>query len=120
MAIWGIAYKAETNSIKNSPSVALMKALQSYRLRAYDPAVEPGRADFAHARRCGSALEAATGADVMVVMTPWKEFGEIPLDAVKAQMRGRSIVDPFAALDAGVCRGLGFDYYRIGIGQLDV
>jgi len=119
LAIWGIAYKAETNSIKNSPSVALMQALQGYRLRAYDPVVKPGQADFAHVRQCGSALETAAGADALVVMTPWKEFGEIPLDEVKGRMRGRVIVDPFAALDSGVCRRLGFDYYRIGIGELD-
>jgi UDPglucose 6-dehydrogenase len=120
VAVWGIAYKADTRSTKNSPSLVLIQSLKEYSVRAYDPAVALGPDDFPHVQNCGSALEAVAGADVLVVMTPWKEFSEVPLDAVRRNMRGRSIVDPFAALSGGVCRELGFDYYRIGIGQLDV
>ena len=115
VAIWGIAYKAETHSTKNSPSLALMRALQGCRLRTYDPAVTLNKDEFPRAQVCASALETADGADVLVVMTPWKQFRDVSLTETKQKMRGRSIVDPFGALDADSCRRLGFDYYRLGV-----
>jgi UDPglucose 6-dehydrogenase len=70
---------------------------------------------FPDMRRCTSALEAVEDADVTVIMTPWKEFAEAPLAEVKRKMRGRSIVDPFGALNKDICCQLGFDYYRLGV-----
>jgi UDPglucose 6-dehydrogenase len=115
VAIWGIAYKPETHSTKNSPSLALIRALQRYRLRTYDPAVRINHEEFPDVQSCDSPLEAAEGADVLVIMTPWKEFAEVLLPEVKRKMQGSRVVDPFMALDEGSCRRLGFDYYRLGV-----
>ncbi len=115
LAIWGIAYKPETRSTKNSPSLALINALKGYQLRTYDPAVTLDGNEFPHAQVCQSTLDTAEDADIVVVMTPWKEFREVPLTEVKVKMRGRIIVDPFGALEGDSCRRLGFDYYRLGV-----
>jgi len=115
VTVWGVAYKAETHSTKNSPALALIRDLGECGLRIYDPAVTLNGGDFPLAQVCASAAEAAEGSDVLVVMTPWKQFREVPLDAIKGRMRGRVIVDPFGALDAAGCRKLGFDYYRMGV-----
>jgi UDPglucose 6-dehydrogenase len=115
VAVWGIAYKAETHSTKNSPALALIRALREYRLRIYDPAVTLNKDDFPQVQVCASAVDAAEAADAVVVMTPWKQFRDVSLAATKQKMRGRAIVDPFGALDAATCRHLGFDYYRLGV-----
>jgi UDPglucose 6-dehydrogenase len=115
VAIWGLAYKPETHSTKNSPSLALIRALHGYRLRAYDPAVKLDSDAFPDLLRCASALETVQDADVTVIMTPWREFAAAPLAEVKRKMRGRNIVDPFGILNKDICRQLGFDYYCLGV-----
>ena len=115
VAIWGVAYKAETHSTKNSPALALIGALREFQLRIYDPAVTLNKDEFPQVQVCASAVEAADGADVVAVMTPWKQFRGVSLAATKQKMRGRAIVDPFGALDAATCNHLGFDYYRLGV-----
>lgn len=115
LAVWGIAYKAGTHSTKNSPAVALIRALADRRVQAYDPAVKLTSEDFPNVHSATSALEAVEGADALAIMTPWQEFAAAPLGAVRERMRGRAIVDPFHSLDAASCQRLGFDYYRIGV-----
>lgn len=114
VGIWGTAYKADTHSTRNSPSLALIRALQGHRLRAYDPAVKLRADEYPYVQSCTSPLEAAQGADTLVIMTPWREFAQVPLARLKEAMRGCSLVDPFGILDSDSCRRLGFDYYRIG------
>ena len=115
LAIWGLAYKAGTHSIKNSPSLALIRALAGFRLSIYDPAVKLDAQEFPGVIVCDSALAALKDADMLVIMTPWKEFAEVPLTEVKPLMRGSHLLDPFGALDGEACRRLGFDYHRLGI-----
>ena len=61
-------------------------------------------------RVCSSALEAASDADVLVVMTPWKEFASVPLD----RLATRYVLDPYGILDGERCRTLGLQYARLG------
>lgn len=114
IAVWGIAYKADTASTKNSPVLPLIDALSGARLSAYDPAVTLDAARFPQVRSASSALAAATGADVLVVMTPWREFSEADLGAVAQAMKGRVLVDPFGAIDAERASQLGFVHHRLG------
>ncbi|MBI3666936.1 MAG: GDP-mannose dehydrogenase, partial [Acidobacteria bacterium] len=114
LAIWGLAYKAETHSIKNSPSLALIQALKGVRVLAYDPAVKLDAGQYRHVGACGSALEAVGNADALVIMTPWKQFRNAPLAEVKKAMRGDLLLDPYGLLDRESCCGLGFEYHRLG------
>jgi len=114
LAIWGITYKPDTHSIKNSPSVALIQALGGYRLSVHDPAVTLGEKEFPHVRNCGSPLEAVHDADVLVIMTPWKQFSEVSPADVRSGMRGHHVMDPFAVLDESACRHAGLEYRRLG------
>jgi len=113
-AVWGLAYKAGTASTKNSPSLAVLSALAPFVVRAYDPVVAP-RAEF-HPRlvAAASALDACAGADALLIMTPWSEFGELAPSAIAARLRGRTVVDPYAVLDGEVCRAAGLDYLTLG------
>jgi UDPglucose 6-dehydrogenase len=109
LAVWGLAYKQDTHSTKNSPSLALLRALAGYRWQAYDPAAKIEAAEFPNVRLSNSALEAARGADALVVMTPWKEFSSVPLESVP-----KIVIDPYAVLDGARCRELGLQYSRLG------
>jgi len=114
LGVWGVAYKADTHSIKNSQSVDLLRALRGFRISTYDPAAKlPG--DNMAVRTCDSPVEAASGADALAVMTPWSEFTRVPLEHVRAVMRGSLILDPYGILDEKRCRSLGLDYHRLGV-----
>jgi UDPglucose 6-dehydrogenase len=115
LAVWGVAYKPDTHSIKNSPSVALLRAVGGHPCRTYDPVAMVEGPEFAHVQRCGSAVNAASGAAALAVMTPWKEFQQASLEDLRKALSGRVILDPYAALDGGRCRELGFEYYSLGV-----
>jgi UDPglucose 6-dehydrogenase len=114
LGVWGVAYKPDTHSTKNSPALALIRAMRDYPLLTYDPAVKPDTEEFPGVQSCNSALEAARNADALIVMTPWKEFSEVPLAQLKQAMRGNYLLDPYGILDGDACRKLGFDYQRLG------
>jgi UDPglucose 6-dehydrogenase len=113
VAVWGLAYKPDTASTKNSPALALIQALERASVRAYDPQARVN-GSYAHLTVVDAPLDACRGADVLIVMTPWKEFAAADISQVKRAMRGRVIVDPFAVLDGARCVAEGFSYRRLG------
>ncbi len=114
IGVWGLAYKQETHSTKNSPSLGLLRALHSYSFQAYDPVAQIRSAEFPQVRICGGMEEAAREADVLVVMTPWREFAAARLDTVLPSMRGRTVLDPLGVLAEKDCQKLGYQYQRMG------
>jgi UDPglucose 6-dehydrogenase len=114
LAILGLSYKENTHSIKNSPSLALIAALGPYRLALYDPAVPASAVEHERATAAGSALEAAQGADALIIMTPWPEFAGLDPAALAQRMAGRLVIDPFAILDGPAMRAAGFEYFTLG------
>ena len=67
---------------------------------------------------CDGAQEAARGADVLVILTEWNEFRALDLDAVKAAMTGKTIIDLRNVLDFGAALELGLRYQGMGRGKL--
>jgi UDPglucose 6-dehydrogenase len=114
LALWGLAYKADTHSTKNSPSIELMRALRGHRIRAHDPVAQIDGAKFPHVTIFSSPLAAAEGADALLVMTPWNSYASVPLQELRKVFPGRVIIDPYAILDEAQCRELGFEYHRLG------
>lgn len=115
LGILGLAYKENTHSVKNSPSVALIRHLRPWQLQVYDPIVPGSAAPHPKTRSAASALEAAKDVDALAIMTPWPEFRSIaPSDLAKA-MRGRLVLDPFRVLDANAARAAGLDRRTLGI-----
>ena len=114
LAIWGFAYKVDTHSTKNSPSLELMRALRGHRIHAHDPVAQIDAAEFPHVTIFSSPLAAAEGADALLVMTPWSSYASLPVRELRKLLRGRVIIDPYAVLDETQCRDLGFEYYRLG------
>ena len=114
IGVWGLAYKQDTHSTKNSQSLGLLRALHSYSFQAYDPAARIESAQFPHVRICSDMEEAARDADVLLVMTPWREFAAARLDTVLPFMRGRTVLDPWGVLAERQCQQLGYQYQRMG------
>jgi UDPglucose 6-dehydrogenase len=114
LAVWGLAYKADTHSTKNSPSLELIRAFPSHSIRAHDPVAKIDAAEFPQVTICSSPLEAAEGADALLVMTPWSSYGSLPLTELRNLLRGRVVIDPYAILNEAECRALGFEYHRLG------
>jgi UDPglucose 6-dehydrogenase len=118
LGIVGLAYKENTHSTKNSPSLALIEHLQSWPVRVYDPVVPASAVSHPAVSAAASALDAARGADALLIMTPWPEFRRMSAADLAAVMRGRMIVDPFQVLEGEALRAGGFSYFTLGVPPL--
>ncbi len=115
LGLLGLAYKEDTHSIKNSPAVALLRALPHLNLRAFDPEVK-SLPDLPARHAIMDSMQAAwTGADAVAIMTPWQVFRTINLPAMAAELRGpRLLIDPFRIVDGAAARALGLEYHTLG------
>jgi UDPglucose 6-dehydrogenase len=113
-AMWGLAYKPDTDSTKNSPSLAVLRSLAGYSWSVHDPLAKIACSEFPEVRICETALAAVRDASVLIVMTHSTGFSQLPLEDVRDNMRGRQILDPCATLDQRRCLELGFKYHRLG------
>ena len=113
VCILGLSYKENTDSVKNSPAIEMIKQLEKCTINAYDPSV-PLDMDLAVCRK-KTIIEAVEGADVLVVSTPWPEFKSINLLQIKKVMHGLKILDPYRMLNMKQAKTLGFEYRTIGV-----
>jgi UDPglucose 6-dehydrogenase len=109
IAVWGLTYKADTHSLKNSPAIDLISALAPFEITAFDPVATDNSIHTANLKLARTALAACHKADVLVVMTPWKEFSQIDPLMIQAEMSGRVIIDPF-----GIITAPGFTHLQLG------
>lgn len=114
LAVLGLAYKEDTASIKNSPSLALIGALGEMVVAGYDPAVRLATKPSAGFIQATSAEEACRNADAVILATPWPEFRGLDPARLAALMRGRVIVDPYAMIDGAAFERAGFSYRTLG------
>jgi UDPglucose 6-dehydrogenase len=111
VALWGLAYKPETHSTKNSPALALLEALGTHAVRVHDPQVVLGPSAKGNVTQVDDPLEACRGADALVVTTPWPVYAAVDPGALRAALRGRVVIDPFGALQLA---GTGLAHHRLG------
>jgi len=115
IGVLGLAYKPATDSVKNSPAVALIESLGPYRLQAFDPVASLGAGLAPRLRLASSALDACAGADALVVMTAWPEFAALDPAELAARMCGRLLLDPWGVFDDRAARQAGFSHHRLGV-----
>jgi UDPglucose 6-dehydrogenase len=117
IAVWGLAFKPDTDDIRYSPAVALIKQLlaEGVVVKAHDPkAMEKARHELPSPVYCQDPYEAASGADALVVATEWKEFESLDLTRVKTLMRRPLMLDGRNMFDREKMRSMGFEYLGIG------
>ena len=110
----GIAYKKNTTSIKNSPALDLLSSLKKASVRLFDPVIKTLPDLYPNMEMAPTPQEAYKNVDVLLIMTPWDAFKELSLPEIKQQMKGKTIIDPFAILDQKTCNELELTYYRLG------
>jgi UDPglucose 6-dehydrogenase len=117
VALLGLAFKANTDDMREASSLVLAARLQAdgARVRAYDP-IAAGEASklMQGVELADSALEAARGADAIVLVTEWPEFAELDWSELAAACAGRVVIDGRNFLDAERLRAAGFVYEGIG------
>ena len=118
VALWGLAFKPETDDMREAPSLFLIDLLlkAGAKVKVYDPvAMDECR------RRIGDKVtyaqnryDAVEGADALMLVTEWKEFRIPNTDTLLDKMKGRLILDGRNILDGEELRQAGFEYHCIG------
>jgi UDPglucose 6-dehydrogenase len=118
VAILGLAFKPNTNSVAGSAAVKLAQTLiaRGAKISAYDPvAIPDAKLELNGAvHYCASAYAAAEGVEALVVGTGWPEFRALDFTRLKSLLRRPLIVDTKNILDAVRLRAMGFEYVGVG------
>ncbi len=118
IGVLGLTFKPETDDMRDAPSLPIVSRLaeDGVTIRAFDPqgmdqarALLPGSVVY-----CRDALDAAAGADALVLITEWNEFRALSPARLLAAMRGRVLVDLRNVYDPAAMRQAGFDYHCVG------
>lgn len=112
LGILGLAYKQDTHSTKNSPSLALIAQLPGVALTVHDPVVPASVVPAALPAARAEAV--ADEADAVLLMTPWAEYKALDLPALARRMRGRVVIDPYRLLEPTAAAAAGLSLYCIG------
>ncbi len=121
IAIWGTAFKPGTSSVENATSIIMARTIisQGALIRAYDPMANNAfKAVIAHENLsiCENALDATVNADVLIILTEWKEFFSPDFEIIKNNLNFPIIMDGRNIYDPSTMKKMGFDYYGIGRG----
>ena len=115
IAAWGLTFKAHTDDLRDSPSIAILTLLHKMgaTIRAYDASARAVE-QYPWIERCSSALEACEGADALAVLTEWPEFAQVDPAAVASTLRSASVVDGRNVLNIAAWKSAGFEYRGVG------
>jgi UDPglucose 6-dehydrogenase len=121
IAVWGLAFKNNTDDIRSSVAIELVEALvkEGAHVTVYDPKAMENARHLEVAERlifANSPLEAVDEAEAVVIATEWPEFAAVDFTAVKARMRSPLVFDGRNLLDPVRMAELGFMYRGIGRG----
>lgn len=121
-AVWGLAFKANTDDMREAPSRILIAELirRGATIRAYDPVAIPvaqglfhGVKEITFADSQGQALE---GSDALVIVTDWKEFRSPDFDSIRSLLRQPVVIDGRNLYEPSLMKSLGIEYMGIGRG----
>ncbi|MCC7463301.1 MAG: UDP-glucose/GDP-mannose dehydrogenase family protein [Gammaproteobacteria bacterium] len=123
LALWGLAFKPNTDDMREAPSRVVLDALlaEGARVRAYDPVAMP-EAQRVYAGHdaltlCRDAYDAVAQADALLILTEWQEFRSPDFERLKELLVRPRILDGRNLYDPALLARLGFEYYAIGRGR---
>ncbi len=120
IAIWGLAFKPNTDDMREAPSLTLVADLLAAgaEVRAYDPvAGDQARKILAGRKNVeikNSSKEALEGCDALAIVTEWAEFRSPDFSALKKALKTPAIFDGRNLYDPAMVRALGFEYFPVG------
>ncbi len=118
LAVWGLAFKAKTDDVRESPAIYCIKKFLDWgmKVKAYDPEAGPaamaaldGKIEIFQ-----NGYDGLDNADALVVFTDWQEFRNPDLEAIAAKLKKPVIFDGKNLYDPKVLKKAGFEYYSIG------
>jgi UDPglucose 6-dehydrogenase len=111
IAMWGVAFKAGTDDVRESPALRIARILQAdgADVVAYDPEASSDELTMA-----ADPISAVVDADVLLVATEWPEFSTVDMTEVARVMKGHRVVDARNLLDSTAVRSAGLDYWGLG------
>jgi UDPglucose 6-dehydrogenase len=117
-AVWGLAFKPETDDVREAPSIYMMKGLleQGASLTVFDPeAMENIEKQFGNSLEYSSSMyEAIEGADALIICTEWSIFRTPNLEKLKASLNNAVVFDGRNLYDTAEMKREGFTYISIG------
>jgi UDPglucose 6-dehydrogenase len=123
IALWGLAFKPNTDDMREAASRVLMESLwgAGAKVRAYDPVAMAECARIYGSRDdlilCKSADQALEGADALAIVTEWRQFRSPDFDLIKSALSSPVIFDGRNLYDPAHMEQAGFSYYAIGRGR---
>ena len=117
IAIWGLAFKPETDDVRESPARTIIKQLmdRDATITAFDPiAAENMKKEIPDLNISADMYECLKDADCLVITTAWKQFKEADLAKVKSLLKSPNIVDGRNLFEVKEMRKLGFNYISVG------
>lgn len=117
VALLGLAFKSDTDDIRESPAVKIAGALldAGATVQAYDPAAATNALrELPALRTYPDPYEAAHGADGLVIATEWNEFKKLDWPRLKTALKAHVVVDLRNLHDPGEIREDGFEYHSVG------
>ncbi|GAA4976507.1 UDP-glucose/GDP-mannose dehydrogenase family protein [Algibacter aquimarinus] len=120
-AIWGLAFKPDTDDMREAPAIYVIKELVSRgaKIRAYDPKAMHEAQEFylkgiEAVTYCNSKYETLVDADAMILLTDWKEFRIPDFEELKTQLKQPVIFDGRNQYNDKMMKKNGFEYFQIG------
>jgi len=123
VALWGLAFKPNTDDMREAPSRDLMEALWNAgaKVRAYDPvAMDEARRMYGSRQDLALATgaeEALDGADVLAILTEWQEFRSPDFETIRDRLRHPAIFDGRNLYEPALVQSFGLRYFGIGRGE---
>ncbi|MBP8303233.1 MAG: UDP-glucose/GDP-mannose dehydrogenase family protein [Phycisphaerae bacterium] len=118
VGVWGLAFKAKTDDVRESPAVYCIRRFleAGLRVRAYDPEASSGaRAELGdRVEILQDGYEALAGAEALVIFTDWQEFRNPDFQAMGQRLKRRLVFDGRNLYDPVLMRRAGFEYHCIG------
>ncbi len=117
IAVLGLAFKPETDDIRDAPSLDIIRGLQARgaSVRAYDPvAMAEASRVLPDVAMCKGSFEACTDADCVVIVTEWNEFRALDLARIKTLLREPIVIDLRNIYEPTLMREAGFLYLSVG------
>jgi len=118
LAVWGLAFKAQTNDIRESPAIKCIEKLSEagMKIKAYDPEAMPGTKELLGDRIevSENSCDILNGAEALVVLTDWQEFRNPDFERIAGGLNRPVVFDGRNLYDPNYLRDKGIEYHCIG------
>jgi UDPglucose 6-dehydrogenase len=117
IGVLGLAFKPNTDDIREAPAIAIIKALQAKgaKIKAHDPVAKAAAKEvLPEVEYCQDSYSTCDGSDALVLATEWNEFRALDLERVRNLLHQPIMIDLRNVYEPGKMQGLGFRYAAVG------